>query len=31
VLKHWTDDHIAYYEPNEFWSIAVFGSEIKEY
>ncbi|CAL5971962.1 DNA_topoisomerase 2 [Hexamita inflata] len=29
--KHWTDDHIAYYEPNEFWSIAVFGSELKEY
>lgn len=29
--KHWTDEHIAYYEPNAFWSVAVFGSELKEY
>lgn len=28
---HWTDQEIAYYEPNPYWSIAVFGSEMKEY
>ena len=29
--KHWTDEFIAYYEPNEYWSIALFGNELKEY
>lgn len=29
--KHWTDEFIAYYEPNEYWSVALFGSELKEY
>lgn len=28
---HWTSQYIAYYEPNSFWSIAVFGNEMREY
>lgn len=29
--KHWTDKYIAYFEPTDRWSIAIFASERKEF